>query len=253
MSNDIEHSVDGDISTIWLNRPEKRNAMGLAMLEQLADLFAAPLPQTARAVVLRARGPVFCSGLDLTQRDGTRNSANRFEALLKSMDDCPVPIVGVVQGDCFGGGTELALHCDLVVASTSARFGMPLVQLGLCPSWDLIQALTETMGPALTRKMLMLGNPLPAATLLAAGAIAEAVPPDQLEETAGKVVARLAANAPISLRIIKKTVARLSTHAGRGAPHDDIEADLVKLRQSEDAKEGMKSRVERRPPVFKGV
>ena len=106
--------------------------------------------------------------------------------MLRAIELCPLPVVAVVQGDAIAGGNELALHCDLVVASQKARFGMSLAQVGLAPNWFLAKKLMEVLGPVTTREMLLLGDPLPSTKLHALGLIARCVPADQLEAEAKK-------------------------------------------------------------------
>ena len=97
--------------------------------------------------MIRAEGPVFCAGLDLRERSGGRGGSAAIEAMLHAIELYPLPVVAVVQGDAIAGGNELALHCDLVVASETARFGMSLAQIGLAPSWFLAKKLMEVAGP----------------------------------------------------------------------------------------------------------
>jgi len=100
--------------------------------------------------VIRAAGPVFCAGLDLSDHSV---ETSPIEGMLHKIETYPLPVVGIVQGDAIAGGNELALHCDLVVASSAARFGMSLSQIGLVPSWFLIKKLLEVAGPVMTRRI----------------------------------------------------------------------------------------------------
>ena len=133
----------GAVRTITLNRPEKRNALDADLLDGLAAAFSAEPGAQERVTVLRANGPVFCAGLDLRERlsDGTTGGASPIEQVLHLVENYPLPVVAVVQGDAIAGGNELALHCDFVVASTTASFGMSLAQIGLAPTWFLAKKL----------------------------------------------------------------------------------------------------------------
>ncbi len=245
--------TDGPVRTVWMNRPEKRNAIDSAMLQDLIGVLQAPVAAEDRVVVIRGKGPVFCSGLDMRERResvGT-GKASGIEVLLRAIELCPLPVVAVVQGDAIAGGNELALHCDLVVASEAARFGMSLAQVGMAPNWFLSKKLMEVLGPVVTREMLLLGDPLPAARLHALGLIARCVPVDALETEVAALVARLAANAPLSLKAMKATTVRQMSLLA-DIPHDDIEALVRAAMQSEDAREGMLARLEKRRAVFKG-
>lgn len=243
----------GPVRTIWMNRPEKRNALDQEMRTQMTEALAAPVDPADRVVVIRARGPSFCSGLDLGERKRTAGTggASGIEVMLRAVETCPLPVVAVVQGDAIAGGNELALHCDLVLAGESARFGMSLAQVGLAPNWFLAKKLMEVLGPVTTREMLLLGDPLPAARLHALGLIARCVPDDRLEQEAAAVIARLAANAPLSLKAMKALTVR-QLEFRDSIPHEDIDALVRTAIGSEDAREGIAARLERRRPDFKG-
>ena len=201
---------NGPVKTIWMNRPEKRNALDRDMRRTLADTLLTPIAPEDRVVVIRGKGPAFCSGLDMAERRKTAETgeASGIEEMLRAVELCPLPVVAVVQGDAIAGGNELALHCDLVVASDRARFGMSLAQVGLAPNWFLAKKLMEVLGPVTTREMLLLGDPLPAPRLHALGLIARCVPADRLEAEATRVIDRLAANAPLSLKAMKAMTVR---------------------------------------------
>ncbi len=243
----------GPVRTIWMNRPEKRNALDREMRRELTEALCAPVAADDRVVVIRGKGGVFCSGLDMAERRATAETgqASGIEDMLRAIELCPLPVVGVVHGDAIAGGNELALHCDLVVASEMARFGMSLAQVGLAPNWFLSKKLMEVLGSATTREMLLLGDPLPAARLHALGLIARCVPADRLEAEAARVIDRLAANAPLSLRAMKAMTVR-QLEFRDGIPHDDIDALVRAALSSEDAREGMLARLEKRAARFQG-
>ena len=111
--------------------------------------------------MIRAEGPVFCAGMDLKSRDGTNAGVSPIEKMLYAIETYSLPVLGIVQGDAIAGGNELALHCDIVIASTTARFGMSLAQIGLAPTWFLAKKLLEVAGPVKTREFLLLGDPFP--------------------------------------------------------------------------------------------
>ena len=243
----------GPVTTVWMNRPEKRNALDAELLQELKAAFTAPAAADDRVIVIRGKGSVFCAGLDMSERRETigGGQASGIEDMLHAIELNPLPMVAVVQGDAIAGGNELALHCDLVVASDAARFGMSLAQVGLAPNWFLAKKLMEVLGPVLTREMLLLGDPLPATKLYALGIIARCVPADQLDMAAQKIIDRLAANAPLSLRAMKGLTVR-QLQFRDSIKHDDIDALVRAAMQSQDAQEGMKARLEKRTAVFKG-
>ena len=245
----VEWRVEGAVRQVLLNRPDKRNALDAEMLELLAAAFDGAPGPAERAAVIRAAGPVFCAGLDLRAR--SEMGASPIERMLHKVETWPLPVVAVVQGDAIAGGNELALHCDLVIASSAARFGMSLAQIGLVPSWFLAKKLLDVAGPVTTRKILFLGDPLPAKKLHELGIIAELVEPDRLETAAEAMLARLVANAPLSLKGMKQLLLREMQFRDAIA-HDDIDRFLAEVRQSADAKEGMAARLEKRPARFQG-
>jgi len=245
----VEWRVEGAIRAVTLNRPEKRNALDSEMLESLAAVFAEPPSEAERAAVIRANGPVFCAGLDLRARAGM--GANPIERMLHTLETYPLPVVAVVHGDAIAGGNELALHCDLVIASRSARFGMSLAQIGLAPSWFLMKKLLEVAGPVTTRRILFLGDPLPAARLYELGVISHLADPEALEATARAVLDRLAANAPLSLKAMKQLLLREMAFRD-GIAHDDIDKLTDGARRSADAREGIAARLEKRAAKFQG-
>lgn len=249
MADELRVEGAGAVRTVTLARPAKRNALNAAMLSGLLDAFRAEPPAEERVTVIRAEGPVFCAGIDLSERLG--GASVGIETALAAIEHYPLPVVAVVGGDAIAGGAELALHCDLVVASSRARVGMSLAQIGLAPTWPLAVKLLDAAGPALARQILFLGDPVPAGRLAELGVITRAVEPDALEDTAREVVERLAANAPLSLRAMKATLVRAMA-VRSGIEHTDVDELVSRAAGSEDAREGMRARLEKRPADFRG-
>ena len=243
--------VEGAVRNVRLNRPEKRNALDGEMIAELKAAFTQTPGLEERVAVIRAAGPVFCAGLDMRERSERPMGASPIEAMLHAIETYPLPVVAVVQGDAIAGGNELALHCDLVVASKAAHFGMSLAQIGLAPSWFLAKKLLEVAGPVTTRRILLLGDPLPAQRLYDLGVISHIAEPGELERAADAVIQRLADNAPLSLKAMKALIVREMAFRERIA-HEDVDALVEAVRRSADAQEGMAARLARRKPVFKG-
>ncbi|MGF1597908.1 MAG: enoyl-CoA hydratase/isomerase family protein [Acidimicrobiales bacterium] len=250
MDAKVTVEVDGPIRTVTMNRPEKGNALDAEMLQAMEAAFdPAPGPGDGeRVAVIRSVGRVFCSGLDLT---GGLGRDQNVETLFDRVQSWPLPVVAAVQGAAIAGGNELALHCDFVVASETARFGMSLAQIGLAPSWFLTRKLMEVGGPVLTREILLLGDPVPAPRMAELGLIARCVPADDLEDGVAAIVDRLVRNAPLSLRAMKATIKRQLDHLDL-IEHDDVDALIRTAMRSADAKEGVRARMERRDPDFTG-
>jgi enoyl-CoA hydratase/carnithine racemase len=247
----VEWKVEGAVRTVLLNRPEKRNALDGDTMKAIQAAFEAPPSAAERVAVIRANGPSFCAGLDLKWRANNPKGESGIEHMLHAIEMYPLPVVGIVQGDAIAGGNELALHCDIVVASSAARFGMSLAQVGLAPSWFLAKKIMEVTNPVIAKKVLLLGDPLPAKEFHDLGLIAFLAEPSQLEATAQKVIQRLADNAPLSLKAMKALITR-EMQFRDNIPHADVDALVETARVSKDGQEGMKARLEKRKAVFKG-
>jgi enoyl-CoA hydratase/carnithine racemase len=247
----VTWQVEGAVRRVLLNRPEKRNALDGEMIAAVNAAFTEPPGAGERVAVIRAEGPVFCAGLDLKERAASPGDVSPIEDMLHAIENSPLPVVAVVAGDAIAGGNELAMHCDLVIASTAARFGMSLAQIGMAPSWFLAKKLLEVAGPVTTRRILLLGDPLPAQRLYDLGVISHVAEPQDLETVAGDVILRLANNAPLSLKAMKALIVRQMAFRD-DITHADIDKVVETVRRSEDAQEGMAARLARRKPQFKG-
>ncbi len=247
----IEVRHDGAVREVLLNRADKRNALDSEMVEQLRGAFEAKPEARERVAVIRAAGPVFCAGLDLREQARSPEGAPAIERMLAAVQDYPLPVVAVVQGDAIAGGNELALHCDFVVAATTARFGMSLAQIGMSTSWFLTKKLMEVAGPVATRRILLLGEPLPASEMHRLGIISHLSEPADLAATALAIVERLAVNAPLSLKTMKALILREMDFRDQIA-HADIDAMVESVRTSADAEEGIAARMAKRLPNFRG-
>ena len=244
---------NGPVRTVWMNRPEKKNALDSELLGNMIEALQAPVAAEDRVLVIRGKGDVFCAGLDMAERSKSAGDgkASGIEVMLRAIELCPLPVVAVVHGDAIAGGNELALHCDFVVAASTARFGMSLAQIGLAPTWFLTKKLMEIAGPVWAREMLLLGDPLPATRMHQLNLIARVAPPDGLEAAARAIIDRLAGNAPLSLRAMKAMMVRQMAFRD-GIAHADATALVEAARHSADAREGMQARLEKRGPVFRG-
>src|SRR5438094_917405 len=230
MGDDLLCSVADGVATVTLTRPAKRNALNRAVLEGLVGAFERlEGDPTVRVVVVRGAGPAFCSGMDLDelarQQDASADPETSVVSVLRRIEQCRHPTLAVVHGDAFAGGCELALHCDLRVAAEPARFAMPLARLGLVVPFTLGQKLVEIIGPAMTRQILMVGRPLTARRAYEIGMVHEVVAAAELERAVEGLARTIAANAPLSLRGMKRTILRALAardgidHAVAAAPY----------------------------------
>jgi enoyl-CoA hydratase/carnithine racemase len=239
------------VRTVTLARPEKRNAINPEMMAAIREAFEAEPDADERVTVLRAEGPVFCSGLQLSTSGVDQQEADNIEAMFTAVQHYPLPVVAVVQGAAIAGGCELALHCDFIVSIENARFAMPLPQLGVTTGWFLTKKIIETAGPFVAREFLLLGDPLPASRLQDLGVVARTATPEGLDEAADKLVARLAANAPLAMRTMKAIMNQQMSFLydiDRGDTDDMVRAVF----DSADAVEGVAAKVEKRIPTFTG-
>jgi len=245
-----------DILTITLNRPDKRNALSAAVVDELARAIAsASADRAVRVVMLRGAGRVFCAGLDLGelaephmlgQLDGAL-----VGAVLEPLEACPKPTIAVVQGDAIAGGCQLALHCDLRVVARNARFGMSVARIGIAAPYPLTLKLIETIGAAATKEMLFTGEMISADHAHSLGMANRVVDPEDLDAAAEALADTIAANAPIAIEAMKQYVLR-ARHMFTMIPHDDLQAVTDRVRSSADFREGIRARQEKRKAVFRG-
>ncbi len=239
--------------TLTLNRPEKRNSLNLALLDAMDKALAASEnDKEIRAVIVRGAGKCFCAGLDLAEADRLEggHSPVSIERVFHRLEQFPVPTIAAVQGAALAGGCELALHCDLRVAAADARIGMTVARVGLLVPYDFIRKLIEVIGSANTAQILYTGEPVTAERALQMGMVHEVVPNEKLDSAAITWAERVAANAPLSLRTMKKSMRR-SMSAAYDAWHDDILEMGRIVRASKDAKEGIRAFLEKRKPVWR--
>lgn len=246
----IRHESAGAIRTIVLARPDKRNALDGAMLDDLAAMITAEPGPRERVTVIRAEGPAFCAGLDLSVRhaEGAPEGASPVEAVLTAVDRSPLPVIAAVRGPAVAGGCELALAADLLVAAETAPFSMPLARLGTVPTWELAARLATRLGPSLAQELLLTGTGIPARRIADAGA-ALAVPDQRFDETLSGLTESVTAAAPRAIQTIRRTMGRIRDDGVR-ARHDDIDELIAAVRRGDDAREGVAARRERRAPRF---
>jgi enoyl-CoA hydratase len=240
------------------NRPEKRNALSTALLERFVRVLdEVEGDATIRALVLTGAGPkAFVAGADIGEYAEQDDDAfvayqRRSRELFDRLDAFGTPVIAAVNGYALGGGFEIVLCCDLVVASETASFGLPEGRLGLAPGGGGTQRLTRAVGPYVAADVLLFGTRLTAARAHALGLVAEVAAPDALLDVAAERAAGAAEMAPLSVRSMERSIAR----AFDGPLADGLTAEheeLFELRRTRDAEEGVRAFAEKRPPRFEG-
>jgi enoyl-CoA hydratase len=245
------------VAIITINRPEKRNALniqtraeGAAVLEELRD------DESVGVVVFTGAGDkAFVAGADIGEFAGrtalTQRDVMLGRSLFTAVDTFPKPIIAMVNGYCLGGGCELALACDLRIASETASFGQPEINLGIIPGGGGTQRLTRLVGEGKAMELILTGDIIDAKTAFSIGLVNMVVPAADLAAKTMEIAGRISEKGPIALRMAKEAVKIASrSNLDEGLRR---EVDLFALCfSSEDKDEGVKAFLEKRKPSFKG-
>ena len=261
MPSPIRFELRDRIATLWLDRPDKLNALVPEMGEGFTEALSKAAEPNVKALFLRGAGRAFCAGGDIgwMAQALSENRWNEMEALLDlgttvahGLATLPKPVVAVVQGPAAGGGMSLALCADLRIATTEAVFGMAFVKLGLHPDWGGSVMLSRLVNPAMAAELMMTGDPVDAARAQTLGLVNQVVHADQLEATVAALSRRLAAGPSETFARIKATLLR-----NQGLDTDSLrvrlEAEGAQMKAAmrhPDAKEGLAAFLEKRAPVF---
>ena len=247
---------DGDIRTITLNRPERRNAMTPEMQTELIAAMAEAAGGSCRVVVFRGAGDAFCAGLDLTALQAMnekgaaehRADAERIAKLFRTLYELPKPTIAAVHGAAIAGGTGLATICDFTLAVPAAKFGYTEARIGFVPA--LVSAfLALQIGDKRARDLLLTARLFDAAEAYRLGLVNEVVPPESLLEHVNSLARMLAANSPESLEATKRLMAAQNKTWLDAAIEHAMEANAVS-RETADFREGVASFLEKRKPVW---
>ncbi|WP_068185028.1 enoyl-CoA hydratase [Mycobacterium sp. UM_CSW] len=206
--------TDERVRTLTLNRPEARNALSSALRDRFFGALAdAETDDGVDVVIVTGADPVFCAGLDLKELGSDTalpDISPRWPALTK-------PVIGAINGAAVTGGLELALYCDVLIASEQARFADTHARVGLLPTWGLTVRLPQKVGVGLARRMSLTGDYLSAADALRAGLVTEVVPHDRLLPTARQVAASIVGNNQNAVRALLASYHRIDdTHTSTG-------------------------------------
>src|SRR5215475_9801406 len=254
----VTRSTGDFIVTVELSRPEALNAMNTAMGEELLHCFDRfTWDRTVRAVVFTGAGEkAFCVGGDLKEREGMTDEAWRaqhviFEEGAFLVLHCPVPVIAAVEGFAMGGGCELAVLSDFVVASETAVFAVPEVTRGIFPGIGGTQLLPRIVGGPLAKEMIFTGRRVPAAEAKALGLVNHLVPAGQARAKALEIAATIAANGPVAVRQAKKAInwgSETDLETGMALAIEAYNVTVV----TDDRLEGVRAFNEKRKPRFTG-
>ncbi len=246
---------DGAIAVVLLNRPDQLNALSDELMEELVSaLTELDRDEGVRAIVLGGSERAFAAGADIGELAQASAIDLYYQRRIERWDAIRglwTPLIAAVSGYCLGGGCELAMVCDLIVASESAEFGQPETGLGIIPGAGGTQRLTRAVGKAVAMDVILSGRRLSADEALAAGLVARVVPKESWLEEAKGLAREIAEKGPVGTRLAKESVDRaFETTLTAG-----LEAErraLYLAFASEDAKEGLTAFTEKRKPEFKG-
>jgi enoyl-CoA hydratase/carnithine racemase len=257
-------SEPGVVWRLTLNRPDARNAVSAAMVEELAGaLGRAAADPGCRVVVLAGAGKDFCAGADVGELAVARNSEGlvaygaTFASVLRAIEDQPQPVIAQVHGAALGAGCQILVACDLAAATEDARIGIPSARLGLLIGYENVERLTLAIGPKRATEMLVAGRTLTGMEAAEWGLVNDAIPREALGERVMEMAEGIAALAPLSVKGSKRGIravmrSLMMDRATGGHLAADFDVMAAAAFASEDLAEGLAAFRERRSPRFGG-
>ncbi len=247
----------GNIGILTINRPNKLNALNSKVhSEGVAALKTLKADAEVRVVIIKGAGEkAFVAGADISEFSGAtpveQRATMNAESLFTVLDSFPKPIIAMINGFCLGGGNELAMACDLRVASDKSKFGQPEINLGIIPGGGGTQRLTNLIGESKAMEIMLTGEMIDAQTAFNYGLVNYLYPPEELEAKTLELAGKIAEKSPIALQMVKEAVKFASkSNLDEGLRR---EIDLFALCFStEDKQEGVNAFLEKRKPVFTG-
>ncbi len=251
----IKLSQDGPVTIIQLNRPDVLNALNLQLMDEvIAALDRLESDEGVRCVVLTGNDRAFAAGADIKEMAGATTVDMMMRDQFAKWDRVrrfKKPIIAAVSGYALGGGNELAMLCDMIVASESAQFGQPEINIGVMPGAGGTQRLTRAVGKAVAMDMVLTGRTLSAREALQFGLVNRVVPIEAYLKEAVRLAKTIAEKSPVAVQMAKEAVLKaFDTPLQEGLLHE--RKNFYMLFSTEDQKEGMAAFVEKRKPEFKG-
>ncbi len=252
--------VEDGVGWMIFNNPAKRNAVSLDMWEAIPQIIESfETDDAVRVVVMRGAGEkAFVSGADISEFEKSRNDPDKvkhYSSVLwsakRSLTNLGKPLLAMIHGYCLGGGLTLALSADIRIASEDARFGVPAARLGMAYGHESMRELIALVGPARAKEMTFSAERYSARQALEFGLVNRVAPADELEENVRALAAKIAANAPLSVRAYKTAI----TEAQKDEAERDVDAVQAAVQacfESADYVEGRRAFMEKRPPHFSG-
>ena len=246
------------VARVWLNRPEVRNAFNEQVIAALTATFAElSQDKELRVVVLGAHGKAFCAGADLNWMkamagyswEQNRADAQQLADMLWTLDQCPVPIVGRIQGDCYAGGMGLAAVCDVLVAVEGATFCLSEARLGLLPA-TISPYVVRALGQPASRRYMVTAERFSAERAHALGMVHELATAETLDQKVDELVRTLVANGPQASRACKRLVQDVSGVPISEALRAETARRIADIRASDEGREGVASFLNKRQPAW---
>jgi methylglutaconyl-CoA hydratase len=248
---------DGQIVTLTLNRPERRNALSSFLLEQLHGELEALRQRPVRVLILTGIGDkAFCAGADLKERRGmdetqVRQAVQRIRDVIQAVADLPMPVIAAINGVALGGGLELALAADLRLCAASAELGLTETRLAIIPGAGGTQRLPRLIGLAKAKELIFTGRRIDAATALELGLVNQVLPDSELASAALALAREIAANGPIAIRQAKFAIDQgITVDLPNGLTIEAMAYERVI--PTKDRLEGLAAFAERRQPNYEG-
>ena len=255
MYQTLRYEVEDQIAVLTINRPEALNALNGQVIGELEEAVSAvEADRSLKALIITGEGRSFVAGADIGEQapldvDGGRRWGQRGSALFRRIEKLEIPTIAAVNGFALGGGCELALACDIILASEKAKFGQPEVGLGITPGFSGTQRLPRRVGVGKAKELIYTGKMIKADEALRIGLANEVYPPEELMEQAKSLAKTIAGNAPIAVRYAKAAIDRgLQTDIDSGIA---VENELFAMCfATADQKEGMQAFLDMRPATF---
>ncbi len=251
----VKFEAEG-IAFLTINRPEKRNALNQATRDEILHVLDNIQESAARVLIITGEGEkAFIAGADISEFEGRtaldQRDVMKQRRIFDAIEECPLPVIAMINGFCLGGGMEVALACDIRIASSNARLGQPEINLGIIPGGGGTQRLTRLVGEGKSMELILTGDIIDAGIAYDLGLVNHVVPQEELHDFTFGLASRMADKSPVALGLAKESI----KNAGRMGVREAMEreTDLFCLAfTSDDKREGVSAFMDKRKADFKG-